>query len=158
MNTVKMVLVLAVSALTLGGSYAQSSEKAEKREARQEKRMQKMIKKLDLTEGEKEAFLPIFEQYIREKKTLRDQHRPKKERGGKKLEELSDSEVRSILEKSFDHRRAELDLQERYYEKFQRVLPIRKVAKIFHMERKMRAKHLKGKRKKHRKMNKNADQ
>lgn len=157
MNMIKMILVLAVSALTIGGSYAQE-QRSEKMEKRNQKRMKKLISKLDLTESEKGAFLPIFEQYIREKKTLRDQHRPKKERGGKKLDELSDSEVRTILEKSFDHRRAELDLQERYYEKFQRVLPIRKVAKIFHMERKMRAKHRKGKRNKHRRKERLSDQ
>ena len=58
----------------------------------------------------------------------------KKNKPTKKVGEMSDKEVEELLDASFIHKQQELDIKASYHDKFKAILPIKKVAKFYHLE------------------------
>lgn len=155
MKLTKIAFILSLFMMLSASISAQETssipqKKEIKHEKRMQKRLNKILAKLELSNRERISFAPLLEAYFKDKMNLRNEFHPRKGLTGKKLETLSDKELQDIIEKSFVHRREEIDLQEAYYAKFRQVLPIKKIAKLFHMERRMKSKsgkRRKGKRK-----------
>ena len=57
--------------------------------------------------------------------------------------EMMDKELEKMIEKRFDLRQKQLDLEQQYYKKFKAVLPMKKVAKLPQIERAFRTALLK---------------
>jgi len=142
MKTIKLTLI---ALLTFGFSagFSQSEEKIAKRKA---KIATILVKRLELTEEEQKNFLPIYEQYVVERKTLRKNFRIV-DKKGKKLSESSDEDIEKIILNSFEFKQKQLDIKKTYHLKFKQVLPIKKIAKLYRFENRMLNK-MKKKRKK----------
>ena len=56
----------------------------------------------------------------------------------KKVNEMSDKEVEELLDASFNHKQRELDIKTKYHEEFKKVLPIKKIAKFYHLEQRFK--------------------
>jgi len=105
-----------------------------------------MTDKLSLTPAEAQKFWPVYNQYTEKKATIYKEFRKeKKEMTSDK--ELTDSEVEKIVNQRIVIKQKELDLEKEYLAQFKKVLPIKKVAKLYRAEenfkkdllRKMRA-------------------
>ena len=95
--------------------------------------------KLELTVEEAEKFWPILNDMESELKVLRKQkHKNKPEK--KKVSEMSDEEVDALMLAAFDNKQKELDIKRKYHEKFKSVIPVKKVAKLYHLEHEYRRK------------------
>ena len=95
--------------------------------------------KLELTVEEAEKFWPILNDMESELKVLRKQknkNKPEK----KKVSEMSDEEVDALMLAAFDNKQKELDIKRKYHEKFKSVIPVKKVAKLYHLEHEYRRK------------------
>ena len=60
-----------------------------------------------------------------------------KNKSDKKLEDLSDQELEALLNASFEFKQKQLDLKRKYHTKYKEVLPIRKIAKLYHVEKRI---------------------
>lgn len=133
MKTLKITLLALFTLIGISG-IAQKNEKFNHRIAKADSIL---IVQLELTEKEQAEFLPVYHQYIKDKKANRMKFRPQKGKGSKKMEDLSDEETEAIIQKRFEFTQADLNLKKSYHEKFKKVLPIKKVAKFYHVEKRI---------------------
>ena len=88
--------------------------------------------KLNLSSEEAEKFWPLLNDMESELKALRQEL--KKNKADKKVNEMSDKEVEELLDASFIHKEKELEIKAAYHEKFKAIIPIKKVAKFYHLD------------------------
>lgn len=136
MKTIKITL-LSLFLMATSGMMAQEKANTEKPADRDARKEALITEKLELTDVEAKAFWPVYKEFKKEHETLRKNFKKTKE-AGKKMDELSDEEVDKIIMESFDYKQKELDLKKKYHLKFKAILPIKKVAKLYHLEKKMR--------------------
>jgi hypothetical protein len=87
---------------------------------------------LELTPEESQKFWPLYNQYEAEKMTLL------KENVVDKSAMQSDAEGATFLSKYFDVREKEIAIEKKYAEKFKSSIGVRKVARLFQVEKKFR--------------------
>ena len=131
----KIFYFLSVSMLigALPGSlHAQSQEQIEKFN---EERKAYFTDKLELTDREAKAFWPLYEDFQNRKMKLVEDERNTWTYAHKNAENLSDQEIQETLEKAYDLKAKQLELEREYYEeKFLKALPTKKVLKLGKVE------------------------
>ncbi len=140
MSVLKGIGILALCLSMISG-YAQSGQS--KKEQKEAQRVAFFTEKLELTPEEAEKFWPVYREYKKAQTDLRKNERPKKD---KSIGEMTDDEVQELLDGMINYKQKELDLKKKYHEKFKTILPIKKVAKLYHAEEQFK-KHLKAQRK-----------
>ncbi|CAG5087624.1 hypothetical protein CRYO30217_03530 [Parvicella tangerina] len=103
-----------------------------------------LTEKLDITSEEAEDFWPVFNAY---REALKDNHKSfKGEKPGKdvKLDDMTDAEVRELIDNGFKMKERDLEIKKEYNEKFINILGVKRTAKLYHLEKEFR-KNLKGK-------------
>lgn len=96
---------------------------------------------LQLTTEEAQLFWPLYNEYWAEcgkarKKTI-EALRALNEATAPESK-ATDSEIQRLAQEYFSNYRAESDLPAKYFEKFAKILPVKKAAKVFHTEEKFR--------------------
>ena len=132
MKTIKLTLI-ALLTLCFSTSFSQAENK---KVDRKERITKYLVKNLALTDKEQKEFLPIYEQFQKDKSTLRKNFKKQGEKG-KIMSELTNEEVEKLLNESFEFKQKSLDLKKSYHLKYKRVLSIKKIAKLYHLERGM---------------------
>ncbi|RYZ45140.1 MAG: hypothetical protein EOP49_25735 [Sphingobacteriales bacterium] len=92
-----------------------------------------LTQKLDLSAQEAKVFWPIYNSWQKEQAEFR------KDRGQKmisfrkieEIENLSDTEIQSLITNDFTFKQRELDLEKKYYNKLKSSLPIKTVGKFY---------------------------
>lgn len=97
--------------------------------------------KLDLTTEEAKDFWPVYEKYQKELRVLQKEQRSIVRKSND--ENLTDAELEKIISKRLEIEQQKLNLEKAYYLKFRKVLPVRKVAKLWQVEKAFRASLLK---------------
>ncbi|MEE1945484.1 hypothetical protein VRU48_10215 [Pedobacter sp. KR3-3] len=89
--------------------------------------------KLDLSADEAKIFWPIYNDYTREQSTLRKERMQQmiSFRKIKEIDDLSDTEIQSLILNDFDFRQRDLNIERKYYNKFKSNLPIKLVGKFY---------------------------
>lgn len=134
MNTIKIALL---GIFTLIGVTGMSQKQNRDINHRLAKADSILIVKLELTDAEQSAFLPLYHQFVKDKKENRKKHLPSERKAKKRMDELSDQELEEVIQKRFEFKQADLTLQKNYHEKFKKVLPMKKLAKFYHMEKRL---------------------
>ncbi|MCC6460555.1 MAG: hypothetical protein IT260_08805 [Saprospiraceae bacterium] len=88
---------------------------------------------LSLTPEEAQTFWPIYNDYQERRDQMQDDMKARK-----KMDLMSDAEVEEQIKRHFEMRQRDLDLERELYQKLQKVLPLRKIAKIPNAEREFR--------------------
>lgn len=97
---------------------------------------------LSLTPEEAKVFWPVHDKYREEMKALHKERRElMKER--KAGEELTDAQVEELIQKHFALKDKELAVEKKYHTEFKKVLPIKKVAKLYRSEQQFKRQMLK---------------
>lgn len=136
--------IFITTALIMGilfSSYAQQISKKEKKG----NRVAFLTKTLELTPKESNALFPLLKQKREEKKEKINPLKKSNRTNRKKLEELSDQDINQVMENMFTIRQIELDIDKKYHQKLLNILPAKKVAKLYHIEKRVK-KNKKGKR------------
>jgi hypothetical protein len=147
----KRFLTIAASLLIVSTlCFAQEKqEKNDNRKAQFEEMMKKIqsekvgffTAELDLTPEEAQVFWPVYNQYTKES---REAHEATvtalRAMKNKKNEQLSDSEMENRIKTYLKAMEKEQNLMNTYFEKFKKVLPINKVAKLYLVEDSFRMK------------------
>lgn len=91
-----------------------------------------LTQKLDLSPEEAKIFWPIYNDWQREQTNLRKERMQMISfRKITEIEELSDTEVQTLILNDFSYRQRELGLDKRYYYKLSSNLPIKIVGKFY---------------------------
>ena len=133
----KPKLIFFLSALmflftTSGALLAQSQEQIDKFN---EERKVYFTEQLELTDQESKAFWPLYDDFHNRKMKLVEDERNTWMYAHKNADNLSDKEILETLEKGFNLKEKQNDLEREYYqEKFLKALPAKKVLKLGKVE------------------------
>ena len=131
----KTLVVLALGTLisvSTGTILAQSQEQIEKFN---EERKAYFTEKLELTDQESKAFWPIYDDFLNRKMKLVDDERTTWTYAHKNADNLSDDEILETLDKAYNLKEKQLELEREYYQdKFLKALPAKKVLKLGKVE------------------------
>lgn len=141
----KKIMVLMMALLVSGISMAQEKKDGDKASKKEEMETQKVAfitNKLDLTTDEAKVFWPVYDEREKELKEVRKKIR-ENVKEAKDMDNLTDDEVKKMMEETMQFKQDELDIEKKYNTKFQEVLPVKKVAKLYMAERKFNEEVLK---------------
>lgn len=93
-----------------------------------------LTNKLELTAKEAQAFWPLYNEYNTKMDKLRKSKKSDFDELKNKGENLSEKELEVFMNEIFATRQKELDLQKEYFEKYSKVLPMKKVALLYQAE------------------------
>jgi len=89
--------------------------------------------KLDLSADEAKIFWPIYNDFTREQQALRKERMQKmiSFRKIKEIDDLTDSEIQTLITNDFEFKQKDLNIEKKYYNKFKSSLPIKIVGKFY---------------------------
>lgn len=92
-----------------------------------------LTQKLELSAEEAKVFWPIYTDWQREQEELRRERSQKmiSFRKISEIEELTDSQVQTLIMNDFNMRQREINLDRRYYSKLRESLPIKVIGKFY---------------------------
>lgn len=93
-----------------------------------------LTERLDLSPEEARTFWPIYNKYQDELETLRKGRRNNLIDARQNFDEMSDSDVAKTVDAELQFRQSELDIVRKYDPQFRKVLPIKKVARLYKAE------------------------
>ncbi|ERI85076.1 hypothetical protein HMPREF1981_01962 [Bacteroides pyogenes F0041] len=148
----KIVYVMAIALFIVGHSsvFAQNKGDKEKKEAPTREQITKMkvnraVKALMLDDATAAKFAPVYEKYLTElheccvsingisgtskKKSLASDNNTAP------LSEKTDAEIAKLLKEQFAQSRKMMDIREKYYGEFSKLLSQRQVMKVYRMEK-----------------------
>ena len=97
-----------------------------------------MTTELNLSEEESMAFWPIYNEFKQEERNLRKSLRPVKP-----ISEMSEEEAKSTIEKQLEGEAALVVLKRKYFDRFNGVISMKKIAMIPRLEKSFKEKVLK---------------
>ncbi|MBN8696377.1 MAG: hypothetical protein J0L87_07595 [Bacteroidetes bacterium] len=142
LKQVFLIVLLTISTLSIaqphGGMGTPPPNKkgnhAEKKQNIEAMKIAFITQKLDLTPEEAQQFWPVYNQYNDKLQELRKKRKAEFKENKDNFETLSDKEVEQIVDSEITFKQKEIDLQKEYHAKYKAVLPIKKVAKLYHAE------------------------
>lgn len=146
-NLVKMIFKKIIFGLVLLGlilpGMAQPGQGGSRKDRVEAFKIAFLTRELELTPEEAKVFWPVYGVYQDERKALRKDAKLDRVEARLNFEEMSDKEVEEALNGFMDNKQAEIDLTRKYVAEFKKVLPIRKVAKLYHAETQFKSRLLK---------------
>ena len=123
-------LIFTIALLTSFSVVSQES-KADKVEAM---KVGFITNKLELSAKEAQTFWPLYNEYNSKLEKLRKTKKSDFDDLKNKSENLTDKELETFINEVFASKQKELDLQKEYYEKYAKVLSVKKVAMLYQAE------------------------
>jgi len=143
MNMKKMIFLIAMAITATMPMMAQQQQNVQKKqketrqrlspEQMQQMRIKHLINDLALDDATAAKFTEIYKDYSKEMGNIRKSYHAK----GDKKKELTDAEIDAQTKTRFQQSRKIIDVREKYYERFRKVLTARQTKKIFDMEQRM---------------------
>ena len=93
-----------------------------------------LTERLNLSSEEAKTFWPVYNKYQDELEVIRKSHRENLQNAQKNFDEMSDKDVEKTVDAEFAFRQNELDIMKRYHPEFKKILPMKKVAKLYKAE------------------------
>ena len=93
-----------------------------------------LTERLNLTSEEAKIFWPVYNMYSDELEKLRKSRRENIINTKENLDELSDAELEKNVDNEIIFRQNELEIIKKYHPQFKKILPIKKVAKLYKSE------------------------
>ena len=134
-----LFLVIVAFALPLAAQKEKpTDDMGAVREALRAEKKKLVTTNMQLTESEAKAFWPIYEEYQAEQKVIGDRMVKLIESYGITHKVMSDDIAANLLKELLSIQADRVKLQEKYLPKFEKVLPITKVARYYQIENKFR--------------------
>jgi len=143
----KKLLILSVVVLlnSMQVVMAQDEElEPSKRERLEALKVAYLTEKLSLTPEEAQQFWPLYNELENKMRDIRKQLRGNRSEAKQNFDQLSDADVAKAIDRELALEQQELDLKKQYNERFKKILPIKKVAKLYAAEHGFRKELLKG--------------
>ncbi|MBN4051920.1 hypothetical protein JYT53_00295 [Cytophagaceae bacterium AH-315-L13] len=101
-----------------------------------------LTRELSLTSDDAKIFWPVYDQYSNELDKLRKERMKERDDTKRDFDNLSDKDIEKTVDGEIIFRQRELDIQKKYHDEFKKVLPIKKVAKLYMAEQNFKRKLL----------------
>jgi len=129
-QTILTAALLALFTMFVPALHAQQQDKKDKIEVIH---TAYLTEKLNLTPEQAEKFWPVYNQYRNDQAELQKQRKANaktvKDAGG--IDNMSDADIQKLVTNEIDIKTRELDLHKKYVVKFQEVISLKQVAKLF---------------------------
>jgi len=125
---------LLSTSLTISVKNEQRSKRQESRptfEQREQRQCNKMVKELMLDDVTSAKFIPIYKQYLEEIRTCKFSKYKKSMKKGKNKITQTDADIEKMIKNQFAQTRKMVDIQEKYYTEFQKVLTPKQILRIY---------------------------
>lgn len=138
----KRLITLTLAALIAAPLFAQPDKPEHLRQKKEKVDAMKaafITQELDLTPEEAQTFWPVFNEMDKKIEAYRlkeAEQRMKMLEEGKTLDDLSDDEVKKMMEKRFDDEAAILEIKQAYHDRYLKILGVKRTAKLYMAERK----------------------
>jgi hypothetical protein len=137
----KRILILVLITLFCFSGFAQEKNSFHRKNNIQSEKIAFFTSELDLTPEEAQLFWPVYNAFWKEsqkahRETLKSLFLLK----DPKTEDLSDAEVQKLVMNYNYNTEAEMKIMSGYFKEFEKVLPIKKVAKLYVAEEEFRMK------------------
>jgi hypothetical protein len=119
----KKIIIICLSIVLSVSAFAQQGKRIEAM------RIAFITQRLNLTSEEAQQFWPVFNQFSEKMQQI------KGTKTDAPLDEMSDADTEKMILTEFDKESKELELKKEYYQKLKKVLPVRKIAKLYRAER-----------------------
>ncbi len=90
--------------------------------------------RLNLTSEEAKTFWPVYNMYTEELEKLRNSRRENINNKKNNFDDMEDSELEKSVDNEIIFRQNELEILKKYHPQFKKILPIKKVAKLYKSE------------------------
>lgn len=132
----KKLLILTAVVLLSSLQFAKAQDELEpsKRERLEALKVAYLTEKLSLTPEEAQQFWPVYNELDSKLMEIRSKRRKNRLDTKANHSEMSDSELAAAVENELAFEQQELDLKKEYNERFKKILPIKKVAKLYAAE------------------------
>ena len=130
----KVMLTCLTLVMLLTGAVSAQEVKNESRKQRPQRsdfaemQLKQVLNVLMLDDKTEAKFVPVYKEYQKEMKDCR------MPRLRKKAGEMSDEEIAREIERQFVQGRKMIDVKEKYYHKFKKILSMKQVQKIYRLE------------------------
>lgn len=128
----KRILTFLLIIFTLSIVFSSCKKNSQKSE--EQLKAQKIAfftQKLELTPAEAENFWPVYNEYWAKKNRIIDEKRTAMKFCSKNLEQMSDEEITKYADMYINFQKQESDLLIEFNDKFKKVLPPKKVLKLY---------------------------
>jgi hypothetical protein len=122
-NMKKIIIVCLSIALSVGAFAQQGGKRIESM------RIAFITQRLNLTPEESQQFWPVFNQFAEKMQQI------KGSKMDTPLDEMSDADAEKMILNEFDKESKELELKKEYYQKFKKILSVKKISKLYRAER-----------------------
>jgi hypothetical protein len=119
----KKIIIICLSLVLSVSAFAQQGKRIEAM------RIAFITQRLNLTSEEAQQFWPVFNQFTEKMQQIKG---PKSDVS---IDDMNDADAEKMILSEFDKEAKELELKKEYYQKLKKVLPVRKVAKLYRAER-----------------------
>ncbi len=133
MKKIKL-LFTALFCLILSIGVSQPGPPQDKKEQIEAMKVAFITRKLELTPEEAKVFWPIYDQHQNEIQTLRDNRRKAERQARETIDTMSEKDIENVVDGEIVFRQAELDILKKYNPQYKKVLPMKKVAKLYKAE------------------------
>ncbi|HUM46686.1 MAG TPA: hypothetical protein PLD84_07155 [Chitinophagales bacterium] len=93
-----------------------------------------LTKEMELTPQEAQTFWPLYNKYRAEVESLRKGRATELMAAKINFEDYTDEQVSKVIDNEFNFRQKELDIIRKYNDEFKKILPVKKVAKLYRAE------------------------
>ena len=125
------LLFTGLFCLMLSVGVSQPGPPEDKKEQIEAMKVAFITRKLELTPEEAKVFWPIYDMHQKEMEALRDSRRKEVRAARESFDTMSDKDAEKMADGEIAFRQAELDILKKYNPQFKKVLPMKKVAKLY---------------------------
>lgn len=129
-----MFLAIGSTSLVAQGPGGPKGGKMTKEE-KEAKMVGFITEKLALTPEEAKDFWPVFNEMKEKLKENRKAFKDDKPSKDMKLDDMSDEEVRTLIDNGFKMKENDLAIKKEYNEKFINIIGVKRTAKLYHLEK-----------------------
>ncbi|MFT2007948.1 hypothetical protein ACMA1I_04670 [Pontibacter sp. 13R65] len=126
------LLLLFICCLAGTTAMAQTDNEKDRRENVESAKVAFLTDKMALTPDQAQKFWPVYKEFENKRREIYHSYKGSHR---KKIEEMSDQEVKTMVEDLFVMKQKELNLEQEYAAKYQRVISTRQLAQLYKGER-----------------------
>lgn len=134
MKHLTVILSVAILFLTSGIKAQEAQLEGNKRERLQALKVGYLTEKLALSPKEAELFWPLYNEMEGRVREVRKERKQNRRQTKQNHDEMSDAQLKKAIETELRLEQEELDLKKEYTNRFQKILPIKKVVKLHALE------------------------
>ncbi len=130
MKTIKIILAL----ILIGKISTAQPMNQEKKEKLESMKIGMITSKLNLSPEEAKVFWPVYDKYSDELEQLRKSRLSNLLNARENFDEMSDADIEKAVDNEIAFRSSEVEILKKYHPQFKKILPIKKVAKLYKAE------------------------